>query len=57
MDGQAFLLLNLPTVLEHWKLRLMEAIMIARHVESVKLAFYKQFVFGGQGRRERGVWG
>lgn len=56
VDGQAFLLLNLPTVLEHWQLRLSEAIMIARHVESVKLAFYKQFVFGGQ-RRERGVWG
>jgi len=57
VDGQAFLLLNLPTVLEHWRLRLREGIMIARHVESVKLAFYKQFVFGGQSRRERGVWG
>jgi len=57
VDGQAFLLLNLPTVLEHWRLRLREGIMIARHVESVKLAFYKQFVFGGQGRRERGGWG
>lgn len=57
VDGQAFLLLNLPTVLEHWKLRLSEAIMIARHVKSVKLAFYKQFVFGGQSRREGGGWG
>jgi len=57
VDGQAFLLMNLPTVMEHWRLRLGEGIVIARHVESVKLAFYKQFVYGGQGRRERGVWG
>ena len=57
VDGQAFLLLNLPTVIDHWKLRLNDAIMVAMHIESVKLAFFKQFVFGGQIRRERGGWG
>lgn len=45
VDGEAFLLLNLPTLLEHWSMKMTEAIMLARHIESVKLAFYKQFAF------------
>ena len=45
VDGEAFLLLNLPTLLEHWSLKMTEAITLARHIESVKLAFYKQFAF------------
>jgi len=45
VDGEAFMLMNLPTVLEHWSLSMAEAIKISRHVESVKLAFYKNFAF------------
>jgi len=45
VDGEAFMLINLPTVLEHWSLTMAEAIKISRHVESVKLAFYKNFAF------------
>ena len=45
VDGEAFLLLNLPTLLEHWKLNIREAITISRHIESVKFAFYNQFAF------------
>ena len=45
VDGEAFLLLNLPTLLEHWSMKMTEAIMLARHIESVKLAFFKQFAF------------
>ena len=45
VDGEAFLLLNLPTVLDHWNLRMTEAITLCRHIESVKFAFYEQFAF------------
>ena len=45
IDGEAFLLLNLPTLLEHWSLKMKDAITLSRHIESVKLAFYKQFAF------------
>ena len=45
VDGEAFLLLNLPTLLEHWKLSMSEAITLSRHIESVKFAFYSQFAF------------
>ena len=45
VDGEAFLLLNLPTLLEHWTLEMSEAINLSRHIESVKLAFYKQLPF------------
>ena len=45
VDGQALLLLNLPSVLDHWQLRLGEAVLLARHIESIKLAFYMQFAF------------
>ena len=45
VDGEAFLLLNLPTLLEHWKLNIREAITLSRHIESVKFAFYNQFAF------------
>ena len=45
VDGQALLLLNLPSVLDHWRLRLGEAVLLARHIESIKLAFYTQFAF------------
>ena len=45
VDGEAFLLLNLPTLLEHWSLKMTEAITLSRHIESVKLAFFKQYAF------------
>merc|ERR1719228_2766026 len=49
VDGEAFLLLNLPTLLDHWNLRITEAITLCRHIESVKLAFYNQFAFDNNG--------
>ena len=45
IDGEALLLLNLPTLLEHWSLKMRDAITLSRHIESVKFAFYKQFAF------------
>ena len=45
VDGAALLLLNLPSMLDHWQLRLGEGVSLAKHVESVKLAFYSQFAF------------
>ena len=45
VDGAALLLLNLPSMLDHWRLRLGEAVALAKHVESIKLAFYSQFAF------------
>ena len=45
VDGQALLLLNLPSLLDHWKLRLGEGVRLARHIETVKLAFYTQWAF------------
>ena len=45
VDGEAFLLLNLPTLIEHWKLNITEAITLSRHIDSVKFAFYNQFAF------------
>ena len=54
IDGEAFLLLNLPTLIEHWSMKMCDAITLSRHLESVKLAFYKQFAFvecfNGSGR-------
>ena len=38
IDGQAFMLLNFPTVKEYWKLKTSTAISLCRHIESVILA-------------------
>ncbi|KAG8007452.1 Scm-like with four MBT domains protein 1, partial [Nibea albiflora] len=43
IDGQALLLLNLPTVQECMDLKLGPAIKLCHHIERVKLAFYQQF--------------
>uniref|UniRef100_A0A8C6PMD7 Scm like with four mbt domains 1 n=1 Tax=Nothobranchius furzeri TaxID=105023 RepID=A0A8C6PMD7_NOTFU len=43
IDGQALLLLNLPTVQECMELKLGPAIKLCHHIERVKLAFYQQF--------------
>ncbi|KAG2470416.1 SMBT1 protein, partial [Polypterus senegalus] len=43
IDGQALLLLTLPTVQECMNLKLGPAIKLCHHIERVKLAFYKQF--------------
>ncbi|XP_072307748.1 scm-like with four MBT domains protein 1 isoform X2 [Eucyclogobius newberryi] len=43
IDGQALLLLNLPTIQECMGLKLGPAIKLCHHVERVKLAFYQQF--------------
>ena len=48
VDGAALLLLNLPSMLDHWRLRLGEAVALAKHVESIKLAFYSQFAFNNE---------
>ncbi|XP_046387459.1 scm-like with four MBT domains protein 1 [Ischnura elegans] len=43
IDGQAFMLLNLPTVQEHLHLKLGPAIKLCRHIEKLKFAFYMQY--------------
>uniref|UniRef100_T1J4G1 SAM domain-containing protein n=1 Tax=Strigamia maritima TaxID=126957 RepID=T1J4G1_STRMM len=43
IDGQALLLLTLPTVQEHLELQLGPAMKLCHQVERVKLAFYSQF--------------
>ncbi|KAJ3601917.1 hypothetical protein NHX12_029678 [Muraenolepis orangiensis] len=43
IDGQALLLLNLPTVQECMELKLGPAVKLCHHIERVKLAFYQQF--------------
>ena len=43
IDGQAFLLLNYPTVKEYWHLKTETAIQLCQHVESVRLAHITQF--------------
>lgn len=47
IDGQALLLLNLPTVQECMDLKLGPAIKLCHHIERVKLAFYQQFASWG----------
>ncbi|KAK7915432.1 hypothetical protein WMY93_011193 [Mugilogobius chulae] len=46
IDGQALLLLNLPTVQECMDLKLGPAIKLCYHIERLKLAFYQQFATG-----------
>ena len=43
IDGISFMLLNYETVREFWSLTLTSAIRLCQHVESVKLAFLRQF--------------
>ncbi|KAJ8409396.1 hypothetical protein AAFF_G00235940 [Aldrovandia affinis] len=43
IDGQALLLLTLPTVQECMDLKLGPAIKLCHHIERVKLAFYQQY--------------
>ena len=43
IDGQALLLLTLPTVQECMDLKLGPAIKLCHHIERVKIAFYEQF--------------
>uniref|UniRef100_A0A3B3QXI8 Scm like with four mbt domains 1 n=1 Tax=Paramormyrops kingsleyae TaxID=1676925 RepID=A0A3B3QXI8_9TELE len=43
IDGQALLLLTLPTVQECMGLKLGPSIKLCHHIERVKLAFYQQF--------------
>ena len=52
VDGAALLLMNLPSMLDHWQLRLGEGVSLAKHVESIKLAFYSQFAFKQQDNGE-----
>lgn len=47
IDGQALLLLTLPTVQECMDLKLGPAIKLCHHIERVKLAFYQQFANWG----------
>ncbi|XP_014673390.1 PREDICTED: polyhomeotic-like protein 2 [Priapulus caudatus] len=42
IDGQALLLLNLPTVQEHLELKLGPAVKLCHHIERVKVAFFTQ---------------
>lgn len=55
IDGQALLLLNLPTVQECMDLKLGPAIKLCHHIERVKLAFYQQFASWEQ--QDETAWG
>lgn len=43
IDGQALLLLTLPTVQEHLELKLGPAIKLCHEIERVKRAFYTRY--------------
>ena len=43
IDGQALLLLTLPTLQEHLDLKLGPAIKLCHHIETIKIAFFEQF--------------
>lgn len=56
VDGPALLLLNLPSMLDHWQLMTLgEGISLAKQVESIKLAFYSQFAFKQEARSKKGT--
>ncbi|XP_066590102.1 scm-like with four MBT domains protein 1 [Prorops nasuta] len=44
IDGLAFLLLNLPTLTQHMKLRTSLAMKLCRHVEQVKVTFFLRHI-------------
>lgn len=48
IDGQAFMMLNFPTVREHLYLGLKQAVQLCKHIERVKLAFYLQYITGSE---------
>ena len=43
IDGEAFMMLNYPTVKSYWKLKTSTAIRLCQHIESVRLAHITQF--------------
>ena len=43
IDGQAFMLLSLPTVQEYLEYRLGPAVKLCHHIERLNLAFFEQF--------------
>jgi len=43
IDGQALLLLTLPTVQEYLELKLGPAVKLCHHVEQIKSAFFQQY--------------
>jgi len=43
IDGEAFMMLNYPTVKSYWKLKTSTAIQLCQHIESVRLAHMTQF--------------
>ncbi|KAJ8670397.1 hypothetical protein QAD02_001656 [Eretmocerus hayati] len=44
IDGLAFLLLNLPSLVDHMKLRTSAALKLCRHVEQVKVTFFLRHI-------------
>ncbi|XP_014473016.1 PREDICTED: scm-like with four MBT domains protein 1 isoform X2 [Dinoponera quadriceps] len=44
IDGLAFLLLNLPSLTQHMKLRTSSAMKLCRHVEQVKVTFFLRHI-------------
>ncbi|XP_012276063.1 scm-like with four MBT domains protein 1 [Orussus abietinus] len=44
IDGLAFLLLNLPSITQHMKLRTSSAMKLCRHVEQVKVTFFLRHI-------------
>ena len=43
IDGQAFLLLSLPTVQEYLEYKLGPAVKLCHHIERLKFAFFQQY--------------
>ncbi|XP_069700276.1 scm-like with four MBT domains protein 2 [Periplaneta americana] len=48
IDGQAFMMLNYPTLRENLYLGLKQAVRLCKHIERIKLAFYLQYVTGSE---------
>ncbi|XP_012258753.2 scm-like with four MBT domains protein 1 [Athalia rosae] len=44
IDGLAFLLLNLPSLTQHMKLRMTSAMKLCRHVEQIKVTFFLRHI-------------
>jgi len=45
VDGQSFLLLDLPTVMKFWKLKLGPSLKLANLVEKLKLSYFNNFYY------------
>ncbi|PSN43066.1 Scm-like with four MBT domains protein 2 [Blattella germanica] len=56
IDGQAFMMLNFPTVRENLYLDFKQALRLCKHIERVKLSFYLNYIVGKYLRFFNYVW-